>query len=73
MQPRFSIFGDQTIILVDSNVVLNQDDSYYSDHSQNTRNQESFNIENTAISRQMIPLGQLISSSWLTSVVHNKL
>ena len=68
MRPRFSLFGNYTIILVDSNVI--QGDSYYIDRSQSTRNQDSFNIENTTITRQMIPLdGQLIS--WLDCLVHN--
>ena len=64
MLPRFSIFGNHTIILVDSNVI--QGDSYYIDYSQTTRNQDPF----TATSRQMIPLGQLISSSLLVTLGH---
>ena len=64
MLPRFSIFGNHTIILVDSNVI--QGDSYYIDHSQTTRNQDPFR----AISKQMIPLGQLISSNLLVTLVH---
>ena len=65
MWPRFSIFGNHTIILVDNNVI--QGDGYYIGHNQTTINQDSFNIENTTVSKQMIPLGQLISNSWLAS------